>query len=895
MLARFKVLFTFLVFLGSFVSGTVFALSLGEISLNSRVNEVLDANIELLELDGIEAVDIVISMGSQADFDLVDLERPAFLDQIQFEVQILSSDDGIVVLSTTEDITDPFLRIILNVSSPSGSFIRGYTIDMDSPTFTQDNPATPAAPVPPQTGGGGDNVVIEQGDTLWQVALESRDNNSVSVQQMMLAIQRANSDAFINNNINRIRTGAVLRIPTSQEVLSLTAQQAFSQVAIQNQQISALGPQPISANTGGVTAAVSDQGDELSVLTDAGNSQQNVIAGLENELAMSEEGLDRARIENEDLNGRLADLQTEIEILQNIIAIEDERVAQLQIELAEQAEVATQAVADAQLVAQQVQDTIDTSEPVDTSLAGLVRALSQNTWAMLAILWSLVALVIGFLIWRSRKAGASEDEEFDPDFASGDEGEDDIEALSESSEAEQEDTFEDDISEFNLEPESDDIEEEIENSEYEAGIATEAETEVAFDLNAIEDEIDDEIEDEIEDETEGETEELTDIEEAELEEEESAEEEVFEFESSSFNIDDTDTDTDTGSSNEEVETISEQESNSEEPDESVDFSVHEFYESESEEESESEVEKVKDEEDAAVEPEAYDFSEVNNDDKPAEASATEGVEVEVATEMASESTNEDDEPEVYNFSVSEDSDPVEIDLDESADIVDVALQDGSSTAEEEPEVYDFSVEVPVADSGDEKATMAESGQAEESVESFEFSLPELDQNETAEDDTDNAIEPESDVEVLSFSASSDEQAEEARDSDSAVNSSVDGSEDSTETIEIEIDTGTDSDSAEDFIDFGDLGVDDSFSDEDIVIEDDAMEDDAMEDEDILSAITDEKDESSTKLDLAVAYEAMGDLSGAREILAEVIAEGDEAKAAEAKKLLEAWDGSPDSD
>jgi len=63
-----------------------------------------------------------------------------------------------------------------------------------------------------------------------------------------------------------------------------------------------------------------------------------------------------------------------------------------------------------------------------------------------------------------------------------------------------------------------------------------------------------------------------------------------------------------------------------------------------------------------------------------------------------------------------------------------------------------------------------------------------------------------------------------------------------------------------------------------------------DDESEEAPITD-RDESSTKLDLAVAYEAMGDMEGAKEILKEVIAEGNENQVAEAKKLLEKWESS----
>ncbi len=78
--------------------------------------------------------------------------------------------------------------------------------------------------------------------------------------------------------------------------------------------------------------------------------------------------------------------------------------------------------------------------------------------------------------------------------------------------------------------------------------------------------------------------------------------------------------------------------------------------------------------------------------------------------------------------------------------------------------------------------------------------------------------------------------------------------------------------ADDDLDLGSIEIDDSMFDAD----------------DDNAAAGGERDEASTKLDLAVAYEAMGDMDGAKEILDEVVAEGNDEQVAEAKKLLEKW-------
>ena len=78
--------------------------------------------------------------------------------------------------------------------------------------------------------------VIGPGDTLWAIALKVRPSNRISVQQTMLAIQRANYGAFINNNINLLKAGHVLRIPTSSEMQEDTFAEAVREVRFQNEE-----------------------------------------------------------------------------------------------------------------------------------------------------------------------------------------------------------------------------------------------------------------------------------------------------------------------------------------------------------------------------------------------------------------------------------------------------------------------------------------------------------------------------------------------------------------------------------------------------------------------------------------------------------------------------------
>ena len=420
--ALYAMLAAFLISTGSLLYPvTAFSLGLGELTLNSTLNEPLRASIALEDLDGLDLIDLTISIGSIDDYERAGLQRDTLLTDIDFEVSG-SAGQGEVVLSSTRSINEPFLNLILIANWPSGRLIREYTILMDLPgsTVASTPPAgTAISASVPNPGAvnaspASDSYVVQTGDTLFQIAEQTRPDSNVSVQQMMIALQRANEDAFVNNNINRIITGRVLRIPPMQDIRLIDQEAANAQVNAQNQ---ALAAQPLAGGASGGSSNGATQ-DELTLLSDdteAGTGSSDLeatIAALENELMISEENLDRARLENEELTARLASLEEEIELLQNIIAIEDERLAQFQADLAAQAEASARVAASAQATS----ESLDSPAPGQAdSLVGQLTSALQSSLVSLAAALVLVILILGFLVVRRRRAEAAVTDDFDLD------------------------------------------------------------------------------------------------------------------------------------------------------------------------------------------------------------------------------------------------------------------------------------------------------------------------------------------------------------------------------------------------------------------------------------------------------------------------------------------------
>jgi len=257
------------------LSSEVWAIGLGDIQLDSALNEPLRAEISLLSATPEELDNLTIALASAEIFDRYGIDRPFFLQDIQFNI-VSDAGRSIVQLRSRTPISEPFLTFLVEATWPSGRLLREYTVLLDPPTFAppgaqqapavtaparsapadsgsieRAQPARPssppvqsrpaqrpsqAAPVdnsPYNTSGGGD-YVVQRGDSLWSIASRMRPDGRLTMNQTMLAIYEANPGAF-GGNINVMSAGASLRIPSADQIFQISRGNAFSEVKRQNQ------------------------------------------------------------------------------------------------------------------------------------------------------------------------------------------------------------------------------------------------------------------------------------------------------------------------------------------------------------------------------------------------------------------------------------------------------------------------------------------------------------------------------------------------------------------------------------------------------------------------------------------------------------------------------------
>ena len=264
------------------LASEVWAIGLGDINLDSALNEPLRAEIDLLSATPEELAGLTIGLASAETFTRYGIERPFYLQEMQFNIVDGGVNDSKVQIRSRSPITEPFLTFLVEATWTSGRLLREYTVLLDPPTYApplvqqeravtaprrstpsdsarierQPAPQMPApAPQPAptsrqptptfssdsappvddrpyETNASGEYIVL-RGETLWSWATRVRPDSRLTINQTMLAIFEANPDAF-GGNINILREGALLRIPSANDIFQISRGDALDEVKRQH-------------------------------------------------------------------------------------------------------------------------------------------------------------------------------------------------------------------------------------------------------------------------------------------------------------------------------------------------------------------------------------------------------------------------------------------------------------------------------------------------------------------------------------------------------------------------------------------------------------------------------------------------------------------------------------
>ena len=316
-------------------------LGLGEIRLSSGLNEPLSAEIDLVAATPEELAALQATLASSEIFQRYGLDRPAYLNSIEFRVGRGQNGRNVLLVHSRDAISEPFVSFLVDVNWARGRLLREYTVLLDPPILAapsvaraaepiaapttmpsqtqpapvQQTPAATPATMPaaapaaaPPASVAADSASthrVERGDTLYEIAGSLSGGDRQATQRLMLGLFRANPEAF-NGNINQLRAGAILRVPNAGEYADIAAGDAAAEVSRQSAAWRAAGG---GATSGQLRLVTPEEGvaDVGSGETDTSGKVQSQIDALERDIQEQQRLLELRNQELAQLQRTLAD------------------------------------------------------------------------------------------------------------------------------------------------------------------------------------------------------------------------------------------------------------------------------------------------------------------------------------------------------------------------------------------------------------------------------------------------------------------------------------------------------------------------------------------------------------------------------------------------------------
>jgi pilus assembly protein FimV len=342
---------------------TALALGLGKLTVDSSLGQPLSAHVELTAAQKEELDSLAAKVADQSVYRDNNVAYPTALSRARVTIEQSANGPPQLKVTTQQAVNDPYLDLIVEVNWATGRVVRNYTFLLDPPGASEKQAVAPTAAAiraeavpsrgarteraernaPAAAGanaGQGDTYTVRRGDTLSKIAKVYKPE-SVSLEQMLVALLRSNESAFENKNMNRLRSGQILTVPPADQAASVTPNEAVKVVRVQAADWRAYRDRVAGAAAateagqagqtagGKITTAVEDKGtpvqpgkDQLRVSREAGKGAGAGATQAE-DLAAKDKAL-------RDANSRIADLEKTLQNMQKAAELKSQTMADLQ-------------------------------------------------------------------------------------------------------------------------------------------------------------------------------------------------------------------------------------------------------------------------------------------------------------------------------------------------------------------------------------------------------------------------------------------------------------------------------------------------------------------------------------------------------------------------------------
>lgn len=308
--------------------GISHALGLGDVRLNSPLNAPLDAEIELVNATAEDLATLEAKLASKDTFARYGLDWPPFMASIEVTRDRAANGAHVLRIRSAETVTEPFLTLLIEATWARGRLVREYTVLLDPPVFapnatqaaqpvapsvgntpstgqiSRPAPSQPVTATAPMAAGGGDSYEVQRGDSLSAIARRLSAASGAGTAQLMVSIYRGNPGAF-EGDMNRLRAGAVLRLPSSEEIAAVSPAEASNEV---RQHAGRWSPSAPSEDGGRLRLVPPTDGPGAGNAANSAEVQrlQGRVQELEDQLTESKRLLELRNTELADLQAKLA-------------------------------------------------------------------------------------------------------------------------------------------------------------------------------------------------------------------------------------------------------------------------------------------------------------------------------------------------------------------------------------------------------------------------------------------------------------------------------------------------------------------------------------------------------------------------------------------------------------
>ena len=271
------------------LAGHALALQLGRPQIQSKLGEPLKLEVQVSDLSAQEAQEFQASLANATVYQAAKIGRVAGLDNVRITMVRKGDDLYLLQFQGAEAITEPYVDLLLEFRWASGRAYRNLGFPLSNgqapepsavasndppsannlPPIPADKPAPVAvpprpAPLPPPTkepatkaapkpkadkpvaekpttnkpdpgvlSKPGDTIEVVRGDTASKLMMTYSVGGDVSLDQMLVSLLRNNPNAFVDNNVNRLKAGALITLPTEEEVAAIDRKQAREDIRLQ--------------------------------------------------------------------------------------------------------------------------------------------------------------------------------------------------------------------------------------------------------------------------------------------------------------------------------------------------------------------------------------------------------------------------------------------------------------------------------------------------------------------------------------------------------------------------------------------------------------------------------------------------------------------------------------